>query len=70
MPLLSTRGASSAKGFGFGGGAAALASYLVVAGGGGGGNLFNDFISYSMDIYIIYIYYFLDLIDFFLFCLT
>jgi hypothetical protein len=39
MPILSTRGAGSARGFGFGGGKAAPVSfdYLVVAGGGGNG---------------------------------
>jgi hypothetical protein len=37
MPLLSTRGAASAKGFGFGGGKSLISvNYLVVAGGGGG----------------------------------
>jgi len=37
MPLLSTRGAGSAKGFGFGGGKNLISvDYLVVAGGGGG----------------------------------
>jgi hypothetical protein len=37
MPLLSTRGAGSAKGFGFGGGKTLISvDYLVVAGGGGG----------------------------------
>ena len=39
MPLLSTRGAGSARGFGFGGGKKPLqVDYLVVAGGGGGSN--------------------------------
>ena len=38
MPLLSTRGAASARGFGFqGGGGPYSIDYLVVAGGGGGG---------------------------------
>jgi hypothetical protein len=38
MPVLSTRGAGSAKGFGFGGGKSAVNfDYLVVAGGGSNG---------------------------------
>ena len=39
MPLLSTRGAGSAKGFGLtsGGGVPYTITYLVVAGGGSGG---------------------------------
>ena len=38
MPLLGTRGAASARGFGlFGGKPAYNIQYLVVAGGGGGG---------------------------------
>jgi len=43
MPLLSTRGASSAKGFGLtaGGGAPVEFDFLVVAGGGGGGSAHN-----------------------------
>ena len=45
MPLQSTRGASSAKGFGFCSGTKKLpvdVEYLVVAGGGSGGNGFNS----------------------------
>ena len=40
MPLLSTRGAASAKGFGLtsGGKGPYNIDFLVVAGGGGGGN--------------------------------
>jgi len=39
MPLLSTTGASSAKGFGFAGGSKPISvQYLVIAGGGGGGS--------------------------------
>ena len=40
MPLLSTRGANAAKGFGLTGGAGRRpynVNYLVIAGGGGGG---------------------------------
>ena len=39
MPLLSTRGAGSARGFGFAGGSKPISvQYLVIAGGGGGGS--------------------------------
>lgn len=39
MPVISTRGAGSARGFGFSGGAAGFSiDYLVVAGGGAGGS--------------------------------
>ena len=44
MPLLGTRGAGSAKGFGFSGGPKRFeVEYLVIAGGGHGGNSFNNF---------------------------
>jgi hypothetical protein len=39
MPLLGTRGAASARGFGFAGGAGGIPiDFLIVAGGGGGAN--------------------------------